>query len=82
MKVTQQEIQHRDHLGSTYQGVAIHAPPGLHEQVYQLAQENFDTNLPVLEIGAGSGAFSLRMRDGGFAVVPVDLDGITRTGIK
>ncbi|MBU1425703.1 MAG: class I SAM-dependent methyltransferase [Gammaproteobacteria bacterium] len=70
-----QEITHRDHLGPTYKGVAIHALPGLHEQVYQFALENFETGLPVLELGAGSGALSLRMRDGGFSVVPVDLDG-------
>lgn len=69
-----QEIKHRDRLGPTYKGVAIHTLPGLHEQVYQLALEYFNTSLPVLEIGAGSGAFSLRMRDGGFSVVPVDLD--------
>ncbi len=74
MTVKQQEIRHRDQMGPTYKGVAIHALPGLHERIYQLVIENFDANLPVLEIGAGSGAFSLRMRDGGFSVVPVDLD--------
>lgn len=71
----QQEIRHRDHLGPTYKGVAIHALPGLHELVYQFANESFETAQPVLELGAGSGALTLRMRDGGFSVVPVDLDG-------
>ena len=73
--MTQQKIRHRDHLGPTYKGVAIHALPGLHELVYQLAKDNFEATQPVLELGAGSGALSLRMRDGGFSVVPVDLDG-------
>lgn len=71
----QPEIKHRDHLGPTYKGVAIHALPGLHELVYQLAKESFDITKPVLELGAGSGALSMRMRDGGFSIVPVDLDG-------
>ena len=71
----QHEVRHRDNLGPTYKGVPIHALPGLHEQIYQFALENFDANQPVLELGAGSGALSLRMRDGGFSVVPVDLDG-------
>ena len=74
VSLDRQEIRHRDHMGPTYKGVAIHALVGLHELVYQLAKEYFDTSRPVLELGAGSGALSMRMRDGGFSVVPVDLD--------
>ena len=69
------DIRHRDNLGPRYRGIAIHALPGLHEFVGDLASELFTTKEQVLELGAGSGALSLRLRDRGFDVLPVDLDG-------
>lgn len=68
-------ITHRDQKGPTYKGVAIHAPSELHERACELALQHFDMAHPILELGAGSGALSLRLSDAGFAVIPVDLDG-------
>lgn len=68
-------IRHRDSLGPRYKGIAIHAMPGLHELVGKLAIEYFSTRETVLELGAGSGALSLRLHDSGFQILPVDLDG-------
>lgn len=67
--------RHRDQHGPNYKGISIHALPGLHERVFEIVQTRFDPSLPVIELGAGSGALSLRMQDGGFTVRPVDLDG-------
>lgn len=68
-------VKHRDQYGPNYKGVAIHALPGLHERVFELVQAHFVSSLPILELGAGSGALSLRMKDGGYEVRAVDLDG-------
>jgi SAM-dependent methyltransferase len=73
--MTCKEIRHRDNLGPKYRGVAIHALPGLHELANELAKELFSAPDVVLELGAGSGALSLRLTDSGFTVLPVDLDG-------
>ena len=71
----QQVVTHRDHLGPKYKGISIHAPAGLHELVYGFAHALFNRSESVLELGAGSGALSLRLQDGGFMVKSVDLDG-------
>ncbi len=69
------EVTHRNNLGPTYRGIHIHALPGLHEYAAELADKFFSKEFPVLELGAGSGALSLRLQDNGYKMNPVDLDG-------
>lgn len=68
-------VKHRDNFGHRYKGINVHSAPGLHELVHTLAGEFFDLNQPIVELGAGSGALSLRLMESGFEVVPLDLDG-------
>lgn len=64
------------HLGAptsnAYKGLRIHALPGLHEFVGQRAKEHFKAGGSLLDLAAGSGAMSQRMRDMGFAVCATD----------
>jgi|CXWL01.1.fsa_nt_gi 2-polyprenyl-3-methyl-5-hydroxy-6-metoxy-1,4-benzoquinol methylase len=69
-------VTHRDHLGPTYRGIHIHALSGLHEYAAKLADKFFSKEYPILELGAGSGALSLRLQDNGYKMNPVDLDGM------
>lgn len=68
-------IRHRDNFGHSYKGINVHSAPGLHEFVHSLAEEFFDLGRPVIELGAGSGALSLRLLETGFEIIPLDLDG-------
>ena len=68
-------VIHRGETGRYYRDIPIHAAPDLHETAVDILAGYFDKTTPVLELGAGSGAFSARLTDLGYAVTPVDLDG-------
>ena len=57
----------------TYKGLPIYAAPGLHEAAAAMLRGALQDNSRVLELGAGSGAMSLRLSDAGFAVTASDL---------
>lgn len=57
-----------------YKGILIHADEGLHEQAIDLVRRYVRAPARVLDVGAGNGAFSLRMLDEGYLVEAVDLD--------
>jgi 2-polyprenyl-3-methyl-5-hydroxy-6-metoxy-1,4-benzoquinol methylase len=52
----------------------IHAHPGLHEELAELVLKYLPRQSSVLDIGAGAGAFSLRLHDLGYRVTALDLD--------
>ena len=56
-----------------YRGLPIFAAPGLHEAAAALLAEGAATGSRVFEVGAGSGAMSLRLDDAGFRVTASDL---------
>lgn len=56
-----------------YRGLPIFAAPGLHEAAAALLADAAATGARVFEVGAGSGAMSLRLHDAGFAVTASDL---------
>ena len=56
-----------------YRGLPIFAAPGLHETAADLLAGVIAPAARVLELGAGSGAMSLRLADRGFRVVASDL---------
>ena len=64
----------RTRSARSYRGHAVHAAPGVHEYAVALVGEVLPTGGRVLEVGAGSGALALRLRDAGVEVVPTDLD--------
>lgn len=55
-----------------YKGLAIHTLEGLHEYVAKIISDNFKPGASVLDLGAGSGAMSLRLHDLGFEVAASD----------
>jgi SAM-dependent methyltransferase len=59
---------------ATYRGHGVHAAPGVHEYAVELVRAALPDGGRVLEVGAGCGALTLRLRDAGFDVVPTDLD--------
>ncbi|MGY2079597.1 class I SAM-dependent methyltransferase [Modestobacter sp. SYSU DS0657] len=58
----------------SYRGQSVHAAPGVHEYAVTLVRAALPEGGRILEVGAGSGALALRLRDAGFDVVPTDLD--------
>ena len=56
-----------------YRGLKVHALYGLHEHIATLATKFFEKGSNLLDLGAGSGAMSLRLADLGFRVTAVDI---------
>lgn len=57
---------------NNYKGLRIYALPGLHQFVGKLAAENLAPGCTVLDLAAGSGAMSQRLKDLGFDVHATD----------
>jgi 2-polyprenyl-3-methyl-5-hydroxy-6-metoxy-1,4-benzoquinol methylase len=57
---------------NSYKTLRIHALPGLHEFVGAQASEHLVKGCSVLDLAAGSGAMSLRLKDLGFDVYATD----------
>jgi SAM-dependent methyltransferase len=55
-----------------YKGLRIHALPGLHDFTAERAFTYFEPGSNILDLAAGTGAMSLRLRDGGFNVTATD----------
>ena len=66
--------RHRSITGRSYQGAAVHAGPGVHEAVLELVRERVPQGARVADLGAGSGALSLRLQDFGYRVTAIDRD--------
>jgi len=64
----------RTETGRSYKGHSIHAALGVHEYAVELAKSVLPHGGRILEVGAGCGALTLRMRDAGLDVVPTDLE--------
>jgi len=69
----QRETVQRTETHREYRGHTMHAAAGVHEYAVELVKEALPQCGRVLEVGAGCGALTLRMRDAGFDVVPTDL---------
>jgi SAM-dependent methyltransferase len=67
-------ITHRACTGLYYEGLPIHAAPGVHEDAIALLLDHLRPPARILELGAGSGAFTKRLLAAGFDVEAADLD--------
>lgn len=56
-----------------YKGMLVHADIGLHDQAIALLQQYVPLGVSVLDVGAGSGAFSQRLADTGYAVTALNV---------
>lgn len=68
------EVVHRADTGRSYEGIPMHAAPGVHEHALRLVKAKLHPKARVLDVGTGSGALSARLHDAGFDVVACDLD--------
>lgn len=57
---------------NSYQGLRIHALPGLHEYLADLLVRHIRKGARVLDLAAGSGAMSARLKDLGYSVHAID----------
>ena len=55
-----------------YKDILMRANPSLHEEAFAVLQKNMPSGTNVVDLGAGQGAFSIRMADAGYAVTAVD----------
>lgn len=59
--------------GESYKGVPIYAEPGSHEAIFNAIAAHLPPS-KLLELGAGAGAFAMRLADHNYDVVASDLD--------
>jgi 2-polyprenyl-3-methyl-5-hydroxy-6-metoxy-1,4-benzoquinol methylase len=55
-----------------YRNILIRANPALHAEALEVVKEALPDGAKIIDVGAGQGAFSLRLQDNGFDVVAVD----------
>jgi len=66
------QVIHRSDVGRYYRGIPIHAASRLHEDAFGLVKKHA-RGKTALDIGAGSGAFSMRLKDSGFEVKALEM---------
>ena len=59
---------------SSYKGIPIYSPLGLHTRVLEILSEHVPVGSRVVEFGCGPGALTKRMQDHGYEVTPSDLN--------
>jgi len=65
--------QHKTETVYKYDGITIHAAPGLHEYAMDVILDKCRKNGRILDLGCGSGAFTKRLQNHGFITNSVDL---------
>ena len=61
-----------DDIKQNYKGLRIHALPGLHDFIFSKISQLIPSESTILELAAGSGAMSLRLKDHSFQVTATD----------
>lgn len=57
-----------------YKNIRIYADQGLHVQVMEAVSKYVPKGSSILDVGAGEGAFSLRLKDSGYRVTALDVE--------
>jgi len=57
-----------------YKGAMIAAAPTTHQDCFRLLVKHLRRGASVLELGAGTGAFAMRLKDAGYKVEAADID--------
>lgn len=72
---TDMSVSHRGGTltAENYNGIPIHAAPGVHEAVANQVRDCIGSKGCVLDLGAGQGALSQRLADMGYSVIAVDV---------
>jgi SAM-dependent methyltransferase len=70
------ETRHRggSDTAEKYQGIPVHAFPGVHQTVADLLKARLPAGGRIADLGAGHGALSQRLHDAGYSVAAFDLD--------
>jgi SAM-dependent methyltransferase len=68
------KISHRGKPVYAYKSIGIHAAPGVHEDAFDLLVKRIPQASSVLDIAAGSGAFTARLVDSGYHVTSNERD--------
>jgi SAM-dependent methyltransferase len=63
-----------ERIEAAYKDIPIYAGPGLHEDCFEIINGNFKPGSRILDIAAGAGAFSARLKDAGYEVMANDID--------
>jgi SAM-dependent methyltransferase len=66
-------IKHRAYQGLAYAGLPIYSARGVHEFVCRLISKTLPAGGRVLDVGSGSGALSMRLKNMGYSVTAMDL---------
>ena len=67
-------LSHRTATNRFYRDRTVHAAEGVHQFAAKLCSDHLPSGSRILELGAGTGALALRLKDLGFAVTPTDLE--------
>jgi SAM-dependent methyltransferase len=73
------QITHKSDTGIYYKGLSVHAPPGVHDDAIEIFKSYVPAGSKVIELGAGSGAFTQRLLDAGADAEAADFDSSTWT---
>ena len=68
------KVVHRTNTGNFYKCIPIHAVFGIHEGVLEIVNNKLERGSKVIDIAAGSGAFTQRLMDAGYDVSANELD--------
>lgn len=67
-------ISFKKPVPETYHGLKIMTDPGVHQAAESEISKHLDPGSAIIEIGAGAGAFSLRLKNNGYDVSAVDIE--------
>jgi hypothetical protein len=67
-------VRHRKDEGRCYKGIPMHAAPGVHEATAEMIGRHVLPPATVLDLGGGSGALAVRLRDRGYRAELADLE--------
>jgi len=59
----------RQEIPNCYKGLRVFAAPGVHQEAIAIIKQFLEVDARVIEVGAGAGAFIMRLPETGYQVV-------------